>query len=258
MSRLPPRALGPSVKIKRSVEHFKDLQPKVAAFNDGNAYRFVTEFDAKTREHVIRIRVAKYPDALWAAMIGDIVHNLRSALDLLACQLVLANNGTVTKRTCFPIFDSGEKFKTGYVGKVSGASKEALAFIEALEPYQGGNGDALWRLHELSIADKHKLLLPIFGLFPEQIGRVIVEYPGQPTEKKSHTWKRVFPLVDGTEITRVFTGGDETQVKVNMKGAVRIAFGEPKCVECEPIIPYLKQLGQFVEGVIQSFYPFLI
>jgi hypothetical protein len=42
--------------------------------------------------------------------------------------------------------------------QTSGMSSQAIGAIDAVQPYRGGN-DALWRLHKLSIVDKHRLIL---------------------------------------------------------------------------------------------------
>ena len=41
--------------------------------------------------------------------------------------------------------------------------QDAEDAISAVEPYEGGKGDLLWRLHRLSIVDKHRLPLAIVG-----------------------------------------------------------------------------------------------
>ena len=41
-----------------------------------------------------------------------------------------------------------------------GVPKVAVDFIKEAEPYQGA-GNPLWRLHQLDITDKHKLLVPV-------------------------------------------------------------------------------------------------
>ena len=52
-----------------------------------------------------RYRAVDVPDLddKWALMIGDCVHNLRSALDYLAHELVRANGGTPDDHTQFPV-----------------------------------------------------------------------------------------------------------------------------------------------------------
>jgi hypothetical protein len=57
---------------------------------------------------------------------GDIVHNLRGAYDLLACDLVRHNGGEVTRGTGFPISASLDGFTQNLPRQLSGASDTAI------------------------------------------------------------------------------------------------------------------------------------
>lgn len=76
-------------------------------------------------------------------MTGEVLHNLRSALDHLADALVRANGGTPTEYTAFPISTTGLT-RTGNPKNINvdgGVSPQALALIQCLQPYQpGGQG----------------------------------------------------------------------------------------------------------------------
>lgn len=65
-------------------------------------YQSEGAFDANTSEWVVRFCVLEAPPLKWGVLIGDVVHNLRSALDHLAWQLVLRNGGESSWRTQFP------------------------------------------------------------------------------------------------------------------------------------------------------------
>ena len=93
------------------------------------------------------------------------VHDLRSALDHLAWQLVEANGGTPRDRpgepqTAFPIRTEAPKNGLRIHGDVAPA---ALEVVEALQPYNvspESPADAvLWHLHRLDVIDKHHELL---------------------------------------------------------------------------------------------------
>jgi hypothetical protein len=157
---LSHRSVGPRVKIQRAKKHIHELDADIAAFLKANPYRVFTEDEADTGDKVWRVQVGKHPPPRWSAIAGDAVHSLRSALDLLISQLVLANGRTVTDKTAFPIWGAESKYKSGRPGYAKGASKAALDILYALKPYKGGH-DGLWRLHRLDIVDKHRLLLAV-------------------------------------------------------------------------------------------------
>ena len=82
-----PRCNGPSCTCGAS----RSTWQKVV---DSNAFTFIHEVNADGVSH--RYRAVDVPDLddHWALVLGDCVHNLRSALDYLVYELVRANGGT--------------------------------------------------------------------------------------------------------------------------------------------------------------------
>jgi len=99
-------------------------------------------------------------DALTAA--GDVVHNLRGALDHLAYQLTKANRPRTTNDEFRDIYFPISKDKTTHEKAMKRYEKffgaEAIKLIDSFKPYKGGN-EALSRLHSLNNLSKHRLLL---------------------------------------------------------------------------------------------------
>ena len=99
-------------------------------------------------------------DALTAA--GDVVHNLRGALDHLAYQLTKANRPRTTDDEFRNIYFPISKDKTAHEKAMKSYKKffgaEAIKLIDSFKPYKGGN-EALSRLHSLNNLSKHRLLL---------------------------------------------------------------------------------------------------
>src|ERR1700675_4631647 len=77
------------------------------------------------------------------SMAGDIIHNLRSALDHLAQQLALVNTPTLTDKELrgveFPISETAAKYKADTARKVQGIHPKAVEAIDGLKPH--GDGD---------------------------------------------------------------------------------------------------------------------
>lgn len=105
----------------------------------------------------------------FALLAGDAIHNLRAALDYVIYQLVLADGGTPTRATMFPIL--AEKPPKGFaqLPAVAGITREApLLNLESLMPYAGQPyGQKLALLHRLDIADKHHLIRPAVVMLAE-------------------------------------------------------------------------------------------
>jgi hypothetical protein len=102
---------------------------------------------------------------------GDAIHNLRSALDLLVWQLVLINSAVPGKQNAFPIYDTLLDFNSGYARQLCGVATSAVGTIRSLNPYEGGNR-TLWLLHQLDIIDKHRVLVPAYS----SVGTTIIDF----------------------------------------------------------------------------------
>src|SRR5579863_5427772 len=114
-----------------------------------------------TRTHYIA-SAADVPRQI-AAITGDVLQKLRSALDHLAYQLFESGTGRAGndgKHVYLPIFDSASRCAAGLESKVRGMQRNAVDAIKALKPYRGGD-DTLWRLQQLNNRDKHRLLVTV-------------------------------------------------------------------------------------------------
>ncbi len=171
---------GVELKLKRAKEHFDALAEAITAFvRNPDTYTMFLEVNAQRRP-VLRIEDIEEPRPEWAVLIGDCVHNLHSALDHLAFQLLVGNTSepvprALAKSSAFPIYLSSRDFakvrSKGFrrgqptpdsgLNKLLGVSSDATAIIEQLQPYHRRKNPgtrSLWELRELSNADKHRLL----------------------------------------------------------------------------------------------------
>lgn len=230
-------------KVERAKKHIDDLTPAVTAFSDAHRQCVRVDDDPQTGEKVYRANlVGAPPVGDIPLIIGDVVHNLRSAFDHLAWQLVEANGGIPGRRTGYPLCGSPTDFqKPETKGKVKGVRSGALKLIEATQPYQSGY-DCLGKLSELDNFDKHRLLLVA------AIRLTVPTGPGIQTRLTPHA-----AVQDGEELCRVAPGYQND----NLNFTYTISVREPQIVESEPIVPYLTQLAQFCDGVISQFSPFL-
>lgn len=109
------------------------------------------------------ITVNELPPKMISPMIGDVIHNLRSSLDLLACECV-RNNGGKDDEVLFPFCDDPAYLETMIKRRrIDRAAKPVIDLIRCLKPYKGGNA-ALRAVHDLDIQDKHTAIIPSIGL----------------------------------------------------------------------------------------------
>jgi hypothetical protein len=156
-----------------------DLERKIAYFVYHKQYDVISELNADGTELVGSLKLRGDPpfDA-WGGIVGDVVHNLRSALEHLAWQIVDANGGAVGTDVKFPIY----KVERDYLNwrrpiperkrrdPFAGVDQRAIEAIEAEEPYAGHDGDPaqhpLAVLNAMWNRDKHQILTPAVFQYP--------------------------------------------------------------------------------------------
>lgn len=120
---------GVKAKINRAEKHLADLHAEIAAFHRSVPYEILTEEDAATGDLIKRIKIVRPIPKEWGAIVGDVVHNLRSALDHLAVALVIRNGVTsdrILKDTYFPIGASKAGFPEQMAKRAGHAGADAL------------------------------------------------------------------------------------------------------------------------------------
>ncbi|MGB0108803.1 MAG: hypothetical protein WBP52_09895, partial [Terriglobales bacterium] len=154
------KIIAAKTKVERADKHIRELEAELVRFHDANPYKFTAQRDPNTREMVYYVtEVAEIPLPL-SAIAGDVLQNLRSALDYLAHAFVAAPN----RDTGYPICDPakvGTKAEKNYFDvKVHGMVPDAKKIIDRFKPQKGGD-ETLWHLHELNRFEKHRLLVAV-------------------------------------------------------------------------------------------------
>jgi hypothetical protein len=164
-----PAGLGSAwLKRTHAANLHKDLEHRLSRWLSGHQPEYHQRFEPDTNDIVIYATIPEIDPAL-QLLVGDFVHNLRSALDHLANALVEHRGGTVTTSTAWPI-RSGPDTKKDWRLSVKGVTPEDLAYIESTRLNVADEyilGAPLALLHHLDILDKHRLLLAhLGGVFP--------------------------------------------------------------------------------------------
>ena len=151
-------------KFERADEHIKNLNDEIAAFIEDN-YQIVSKPDADPSTSIISI-VGPDPPLRFPVIVGEIVHQLRSSLDHVIWQLVLANGKLPNRNHQFPICDSSEKFEKARKRRnIRGITPAAASLIEESQPYwqirrgQRLASSKLRILREVNDTDKHRLMM---------------------------------------------------------------------------------------------------
>jgi hypothetical protein len=203
-----------------------ELEEEVATFLASGPAKF--NASAKTREGVrgieIRADISGPPEWM-GAIVGDIVHNLRAALDLTACEMVRVA-GASDKSVYFPFCRTGDKLDEA-ISKAhfDRAGPAAVELLRSLKPYKNGN-DPLRTLHDLDIHDKHHALIPQVLIASSPVIRMRDD--------------------DGTITPTVM--GDPTA-----SSGVRLVFPADSRPDGRELVPTLHWLVQLIEGIIDAF-----
>jgi hypothetical protein len=245
------------IKVKRAKHHIEYFNGRIDDFFRGvpNPYPIIREDDPKTGDLVFKLGKCLPIPEDFPAIIGDILQNLRTALDHLAWQLVLANGETPTSQTGFPIAEDLKKFEAMFGRKVEGISESAIKKIRALNPYGRADED-LWGLHELNNTDKHRLLFVVGAAHTGIDVDVTKFHPGVNIRSVRFMLKPAdlaWPLKDGTELYRIFKATRDLHVDENPKFTIQIAFGDAEVMEGEPVFPPLHQLADLIDSIILNF-----
>jgi hypothetical protein len=160
-NNLPAAILGTALKLNRAEFHIKTLKESIDAFFESKPLEIVRGVNPDSNEVFGVLRVKRECPPAWGILVGDFIHNLRSALDHLVWQLVIHETGNPppTFDTQFPIFQTEAGYKTrGEQVRLKGVGANAKALIKTLQPFSTGEGtnSPLWHLHELSNFDKHR------------------------------------------------------------------------------------------------------
>jgi hypothetical protein len=233
------------LKIKRANQHIRELNDVLNTYMRSDFYSLAVELDAETGEEFLCFRTIKQMPESVPLIIGDAVHNLRTALDYLPCQIVRQAGGR-TGYVKFPFRDTREELVAAVNGgEIKRAGTSVIAtIIDEIKPYrQGGNG-ALCALHDLDITDKHFLLVPTMGI--AALNYVDLEFG---SVRMPFT---IMMVEEGLKIRWAQIPG--YPIKVNYKGepSFKINFREGQPFQFEPVIPTLHQLSQLVSGCVDA------
>lgn len=167
---------GVFAKLARAEEHLKLLQHDVDRWRESGSGPLAREQNARRTEFRFYTNWNSEPDATrWGLMLGDGIHNVRSALD----HIVYACSGSDPPERCeFPVFLSREQYflpasnRSGGMFRIRGITNSGVrAEIENAQPWKNATRPKyhlFWMVHELDVQDKHRLITPV-AMTPQEL-----------------------------------------------------------------------------------------
>ena len=182
-------------------------------------------------------------------MIGDALHNLRSALDILWHDIIRECGGTPSRYTRFPIRETADELEPAFKDMLKKKQIEIVVknfLMSDIKPYKAGNY-SLWALEDLNVRDKHQLLIPLLKsmyitgicLKDENANEWHIEgvlYGDRP-------WSHLLPQCAGRNL--------EVKNKGHATSTILFDMGFP--FEGEPVLPALDRIAKEVSRTVKAF-----
>lgn len=132
---------GVHEKLARAEQHFKVLYGEFRELIEREPQPFgisIPYFDARTGYYVCKAIVTDSPPMRLGVILGDVIHNARSALDHLVWQLVIANGKTPTRSNAWPIVTNPREWESSGVSRLRGINPKQIELIDQGQPYKAG------------------------------------------------------------------------------------------------------------------------
>jgi hypothetical protein len=242
-------------KVARAFRHLEELNNEVHAFADAHPYSGVLDFDSEAPKIVIRAKAA-VPDEpvplVVGVIVGDVLNNLRSALEYLAWQLAIIGKGP-DKDTHFPICDTRDKWRDWGNGNVKRLQPKHAAVIERVQPYHGRQtGALLFIIARLNNTDKHAVVSATSWAARFEPPKIA----GGIRAMRIGFEEGGLPMYDGAPIARILHLELAPGVKVDVKMPVTytILFGEPSLPdEIFASLGALRFAARYVRRILRVF-----
>lgn len=253
-------AAGP--RVTRAREHNERLEQLAEAFLKRRPNQVAFDDHTEPGWLLLRVRAEPIP-AEFSAIAGDLIQNLRSALDLLVWQVVLTEGNSPGRHNAFPIMSSNAEFDRrvrnpppqGRLSPLEGIDPagEKWAIIERAQPYRpGGSNEDLAVLAAFSNRDKHQgLLTPVsftHAIDPEELLDIV----GDEKPEIRLTFEPPAALEHNAEILRIRMN---VQANVAMKAdppfEITVSDGEAAVP-----ISALDKIRNEVVGTVRAFEKF--
>lgn len=139
-------------KLARADHHRGSFERVFDTFLNQDPYSITVDFDPESGWHDFRWKVDQdAPVDELALIFGDILTNLRSALDYLVWQLVVLAGKQPTDRNSFPIVRNLENWRSARSDRLRGVEDRWIDKLNSLQPYHSQDAPDL---HPLAILDR--------------------------------------------------------------------------------------------------------
>ncbi|MCH8066786.1 MAG: hypothetical protein IIC90_13325 [Chloroflexi bacterium] len=252
-----------SLKLSRAEEQAGKLEAEFADFfsTENKAHSILVHKNSDASEWWVTWHINKVPPDLWPVQIGEIVHNLRCALDYLVYEFSTSATGKwPVSGTAFPIFLEEKAYRSSGQGggpsAIRGLTPEARAIVDRCQPftYEIPEAHYLWDLKKLSNGDKHRFVN--VATTYDMKSSAIIQFEPKVNRFEWITSGAGGILEDGGELFRIRVAGatPETVMRWDPHLDFNNLFDESTpAVTSVPVMKVLNGTGRFVGAVINEF-----
>jgi len=244
-------------KLNHAKKQIRKLESVIRDYINSKPYE-IYQTEETNGDLTYRLRVLKELPQDWGLDIGDIIHNIRSSLDLLVSDFLINTGKNPTNKSAYPFYETEKEIVGDSANRMIGVSKASRNLIISTQPFKTGN-QTLWKLHKLDIISKHRLIIPVgsssrsigvdmTGIFRRQ-GILPADFKPMPIFIKPAD--RQYPLKDGSGIFGVSKQGRESHDPTDHQFVFDISFGEGDVMDGEPIIETLDLFAQEVQNIFE-------
>jgi hypothetical protein len=243
------------IKVARAHEHIAAVKQLAEEWLATDAYTITREIDPEMGHTICKARIKSSPPIEIGPVVGDAVHNLRSALDHAVYALAERHHGgplpiEVQESLMFPIVGNQD----GKGNAADGAAifrqrvvrlrladwlpDNVLAYIDSIQPYRWPRDEFryhwLWLVHDLDRIDKHRRI----HVTTAWISLPFVTSPGDPTLIDIQWGKAGNSPVSDGDVLVTFSGAEEG-VEAHLSRAIAINDGPAQIQEVGSLLELL-------------------
>ena len=253
-------------RVERAKEQRRDLEREMRAWTTAGAYRVGSYVDTQSGYTVFYVHELADITPRIVALISEILHSLRTALDNLAYQLFLlcrtdpADEGG---RICFPIYDDTKTTEADAFKALKDFRKESIETLRKVNPCKSAQ-PLLWTLHRLDIVNKHRRILVEIvvnhSVFVREMMRQMLIEQGYSDMTTAVELRPAF--LTSTKTGRkaqvgdiLFTAPPDTseEMKNKLHFTCDVAFDEPGIIEGKSVVSTIDEMIPLVEGIVAGF-----
>ncbi len=257
---------GARLKVKRAYKHIDELETwlnSIVQSNIDTARAYKDKIPGSESDHVHVVRPQGFSECV-SPIVGDAVHNLRTALDFIASAIVNAGGKVDPTKSYFPIQNTRKALvHSSEYGFIEGVSAGlALIIADVIKPYKTGGDARFWALNQLDRMDKHRVLVPSIV---ESFHAVIAIREEDEDNPPSIGPGAIFMLGGCTtkegvvvSVAREPRVGTKAYIHNQNNGyaTVNVMFAKGDAFKNQSIVPTLRELAELVSGVVDTFETF--